>query len=194
MYLKIGEEEVLLVEGLRAGQNGSVERLYKRHYPAICRYVLRNQGGDDEAAEVYQQSFVILYEKLQDPLFELQSSVGTFLYAVARNIWLATLKERRRFVAETEDQAMVLPEADAEVLNSMLEREREMTAMEQSLDLLGEPCSTLLRYFYHASMSMEQIADQMGYTNADNAKSQKYKCLQRLKKIFEKTLSPSVAD
>jgi hypothetical protein len=31
---------------------------------------------------------------------------------------------------------------------------------------------------------MEEIAEKFGYTNADNAKTQKYKCLQRLKKYF----------
>ena len=28
---------------------------------------------------------------------------------------------------------------------------------------------------------MTEIADEFGYTNADNAKNQKYKCLMRLK-------------
>ncbi|HYG20441.1 MAG TPA: sigma-70 family RNA polymerase sigma factor, partial [Ohtaekwangia sp.] len=31
---------------------------------------------------------------------------------------------------------------------------------------------------------MEAISTKFGYTNADNAKNQKYKCLQRLKKLF----------
>jgi hypothetical protein len=31
---------------------------------------------------------------------------------------------------------------------------------------------------------MQEIAAAFGYTNADNAKNQKYKCLVRLKKIF----------
>ena len=31
---------------------------------------------------------------------------------------------------------------------------------------------------------MPEIADLFRYTNADNAKTQKYKCLVRLKKIF----------
>jgi hypothetical protein len=31
---------------------------------------------------------------------------------------------------------------------------------------------------------MDEIAEKFGYTNADNAKNQKYKCLQRLKRIF----------
>ena len=31
---------------------------------------------------------------------------------------------------------------------------------------------------------MIEIASFFGYTNADNAKNQKYKCLMRLKKLF----------
>jgi hypothetical protein len=31
---------------------------------------------------------------------------------------------------------------------------------------------------------MQEIAADFGYTNPDNAKTQKYKCLMRLKKIF----------
>ena len=31
---------------------------------------------------------------------------------------------------------------------------------------------------------MQELAREFGYTNADNAKNQKYKCLVRLKKLF----------
>ncbi len=58
--------------------------------------------------------------------------------------------------------------------------------MHHSLDQLGEPCKTILRDFYLYNKSMEEITDKFGYTNADNAKTQKYKCLQRLKALFFK--------
>ena len=56
--------------------------------------------------------------------------------------------------------------------------------MNNSLELLGEPCKTLIQDFYIHKKSMDEIAEKFGYTNADNAKTQKYKCLQRLKKYF----------
>jgi len=31
---------------------------------------------------------------------------------------------------------------------------------------------------------MQDIAEEFGYTNAENAKTQKYKCLNRLRKLF----------
>jgi len=64
------------------------------------------------------------------------------------------------------------------------EREQNLNRMQESIGQLGEPCKTLLTDFYMARLGMDEIADKFGYTNADNAKNQKYKCLQRLKKIF----------
>ena len=56
--------------------------------------------------------------------------------------------------------------------------------MENALQKIGEPCKSLLEAFYIEKKSMPEIADSFGYTNADNAKTQKYKCLVRLKKLF----------
>jgi DNA-directed RNA polymerase specialized sigma24 family protein len=64
------------------------------------------------------------------------------------------------------------------------ERDRQFDLMADSLDRLGEPCRTLLDDFYIQHMSMQDITEKFGYTNADNAKTQKYKCLMRLKRLF----------
>ena len=60
----------------------------------------------------------------------------------------------------------------------------EFETMEKAVGSLGEPCKSLLEAFYLQRKNMQDIAAAFGYTNADNAKNQKYKCLMRLKKIF----------
>ena len=52
------------------------------------------------------------------------------------------------------------------------------------MDKLGEPCKSMITDIYIHDLNMNEISDKFGYTNSDNAKNQKYKCLQRLKKIF----------
>ena len=42
----------------------------------------------------------------------------------------------------------------------------------------------MLEGFYLKKLDMQELAQEFGYTNADNAKNQKYKCLMRLKKLF----------
>ena len=56
--------------------------------------------------------------------------------------------------------------------------------MNKAIGSLGEPCKSLLEAYYLQHRNMQEIAVEFGYTNADNAKNQKYKCLMRLKKIF----------
>ena len=64
------------------------------------------------------------------------------------------------------------------------EKDRQFTLMDKVLKKLGEPCKTIIEDYYLHSRSMQEICEKFGYTNADNAKTQKYKCLQRLKKLF----------
>ena len=63
-------------------------------------------------------------------------------------------------------------------------RNTEFNMMEKAMSGLGEPCKSLLEAFYMEKRSMQEIAASFGYTNAENAKNQKYKCLVRLKKLF----------
>jgi DNA-directed RNA polymerase specialized sigma24 family protein len=63
-------------------------------------------------------------------------------------------------------------------------RDMEFVLMERAINSLGEPCKSLLEAFYMQKKSMQEIATSFGYTNPDNAKNQKYKCLMRLKKLF----------
>lgn len=63
-------------------------------------------------------------------------------------------------------------------------RNADFAIMERALGSLGEPCKSLLEAYYLQKKDMTDIAKSFGYTNADNAKNQKYKCLLRLKKLF----------
>ena len=84
---------------------------------------------------------------------------------------------------QTSDQEE--PVADAESDADEHERRNlELTMMEKAISTVGEPCKSLLEAFYMQKRSMQEIASSFGYTNADNAKNQKYKCLMRLKKLF----------
>lgn len=63
-------------------------------------------------------------------------------------------------------------------------KQQEFSILEHAIRHLGEPCKSLLEAYYVKHQNMQQIAEHFGYTNADNAKTQKYKCLMRLKKLF----------
>ena len=88
----------------------------------------------------------------------------------------------QRFGRQAEDVEEVIPvEDDLEIHEK---RQQDFTIMETAMGKIGEPCKSLLEAYYIQKKHMQQIATEFGYTNADNAKTQKYKCLVRLKKLF----------
>ncbi len=130
---------------------------------------------------------IVLYENAQKPGFELNCQLQTYIYSVAKRLWLKQLKKNGKtfLLKENEENEVVDMSGD---LDEHLNKEADIENMTKSLGELGEPCSSLITDFYVQRLSMDEIAEKFGYTNADNAKNQKYKCLQRLKKhFFDKT-------
>lgn len=144
--------------------------------------VLNNNGTIDDARDVFQEAMVVLYEKSRTGNFELNCQISTFLYSVARRLWLKRLQQLQRFSAEVDGAAETVPVE--EDLDMHEQRNHEFQVMERAMMGLGEPCKSLLEAYYLHKKNMSEIATSFGYTSADNAKTQKYKCLMRLKKIF----------
>lgn len=173
------------IEGLRLSNDAVIRSIYKKHYPVIARMVLNNNGTEQEAKDVFQETVLVLYHHVKKAEFILSCALQTYLFSVARRLWLKQLHKKNglskldeRFY-EGEDVAEA--KSDLEIYE---ERDQNISRMKDSMGQLGEPCKALLEDFYTKHLSMDEIADKFGYTNADNAKNQKYKCLQRLKKIF----------
>jgi RNA polymerase sigma factor (sigma-70 family) len=125
---------------------------------------------------------IVLYEKVRSGSFELNCQLKTYLYSVSKRLWLKRLSVNTRFVSAAEDLEPTFP-VDDEV-EAHEKRDAEFDMMEKAIASLGEPCKSLLEAYYLKKQNMQVIAAAFGYTNADNAKNQKYKCLIRLKKIF----------
>ncbi|WP_229688797.1 RNA polymerase sigma factor [Puia dinghuensis] len=177
--------EQKLLEGLAHNDRKAIEAIYKQHYNMVQSLILSNNGYPEDARDIFQEAMIVLYEKARSGSFELNSQLKTYLYSVCRRLWLKRLNQQQRFSSEVENLEETVPVE--EELERHEQRNQDFQVMEQSLKNLGEPCKSLLEAYYLEKKSMIDIATDFGYTNADNAKNQKYKCLMRLKKIFNLT-------
>jgi RNA polymerase sigma factor (sigma-70 family) len=181
--------EQKLLEGLALNDRKAIETIYKQHYNMVQSLVLNNSGYPDDARDVFQEAMIVLYEKVISGTFELNCQLKTYLYSVCRRLWLKRLNQMQRISPEVESLGETVPVE--EELEKHEQRNQDFLVMEQSLNNLGEPCRSLLKAYYLEKKNMVEIAGDFGYTNADNAKNQKYKCLMRLKKIFSQTKNKS---
>jgi len=177
------DDEKALLDGLAHHDPAAIEAIYRENFGAIQAYILKNSGFADDARDIFQEAMVVLFEKAQSETFELNCRIKTFLYSVCRRLWLKKVQKEKRLYASSVDvsEDIVPVEEDLEVHEK---KDADLQQMQKALSKIGEPCKSLLEAFYLQKKSMPEIAGFFGYTNADNAKTQKYKCLVRLKKIF----------
>ena len=176
------EQEKKLLEALALNDGNVIEAIYRDNYPIIQAIILNNNGNSDEARDIFQEAMIVIYEKAVSGTFELNCQLKTYLYSVCRRLWLKRLQQLQRYgtlVENVEDTVSV--EEDLELHEK---HNSDFQIMENAMSKIGEPCKSLLDAYYIQKKNMQEIATDFGYTNADNAKTQKYKCLVRLKKLF----------
>jgi len=180
--VNIYDQEKALLEGLAANDTNAIETIYRENYAVIQAFIVKNNGYPDDARDIFQEAMIILFQKAKSSSFILSCQIKTYLYSVCRRLWLKKLEKQNRYnpSIETMHEAVAVEEE----IEYHQKRDEDFILMENAMNKIGEPCKSLLEAFYIHKKSMPEIAASFGYTNADNAKTQKYKCLVRLKKIF----------
>jgi RNA polymerase sigma factor (sigma-70 family) len=180
--VNIFEQEKALLEGLAANETDAIETIYRENYLIIQSFIVKNNGYPEDAKDIFQEAMIVLFEKAKLDSFVLSCQIKTYLYSVCKRLWLKRLQQQSKYYPAFEllkETVQVEDEIEAhEKLNT------DFNLMENALNKIGEPCKSILEAYYIQKKSMPEIADAFGYTNADNAKTQKYKCLMRLKKTF----------
>jgi|TARA_B110000259_G_scaffold188410_1_gene247137 DNA-directed RNA polymerase specialized sigma24 family protein len=95
---------------------------------------------------------------------------------VSKNLWYAKL---RKLGKEIPSEALeeVSVETESEDKEGLYEQ------LEVIVQQLGGKCQEILKQFYFMKFNMKTIADKLGYNSVNTAKTQKYKCLERAKKL-----------
>ncbi len=170
------------IAGIALGDVEALESVYNDYFPMVLNMVVQNNGTVEEAKDIFQEAVIVLYDRVKQGNFELSSKLKTYIYSVCRRLWLKQLGYQGRAFHDVSGYEETISVEDD--LTMHREKDLQLSLMEQALDKLGEPCRTIIHDFYILNLSMQEICEKFGYTNADNAKTQKYKCLQRLKKLF----------
>lgn len=169
-----------LLEPIRRNDKAAIEKFYMLYREEFIRWLKRQYRSNYETSvEIYQQAFVICYENILDgTLNVLTSSLKTYLFAVGRNKMNEMLRSKSRNLAVMPGY-LPDPEPDDNPYESP-----DIRQVSRNLQQLGNPCRDLLTAFYYHHKSLIDIALEMDYKNADTAKNMKYKCLERLRKLF----------
>ena len=94
-----------------AGDQDAFTVLYRRRHVGVYRFTLQMTGSAAIAEEVTQEVFLILIREIEryDPA---RGSVAAWLFGVARNLVLRSLKRDRTYVAMDEETSDIAAETE----------------------------------------------------------------------------------
>jgi RNA polymerase sigma factor (sigma-70 family) len=172
--IKQGDEKMLLL-------------LYKRNVEPIRNYIMRNNGTGADVEDMLQEALVIFWQNVQKADFSLTSKIDTYLYAVAKNLWLKYLRKNGRMSATEfgDDHSIDIADVEPETTDEQTE------VLSRYLQKLGETCRQILSLFYFEQWDMEQIAAKLRFANAQTAKAKKYQCKKQLEAMIRKDYAAS---
>lgn len=182
---EMSDEE--LVNVLREGNNldAAISQVYRSFFQLLTVFIIKNGGSRQDAEDMFQDSLITLIGAVQAGKFRGESSLGTFLFAINRNLWLNELKKRGRAEKREALFAMDNPAEDAGVDKLIVLNEaRKMFA--KAIETLGETCKRLLMMFYFEKKSYSEMLSELNYSNEQVMRNKKYKCMKQLESYIQK--------
>src|SRR5689334_3838914 len=92
---KLSDEEI--VSQVRKGNEKVLVKIYEMNYVNVRSYILKNSGKEDDIDDVLQEAVIAVWQNINKPDFILSAKLTTYVYSIARNIWLKQLQKRSRF-------------------------------------------------------------------------------------------------
>lgn len=169
-----------IIDGILANDAIILEHFYKENFLQVRHLILTNSGNEDDAKDVFQEAMVILYRKLKTNNIVFTSSLGTFVYAIARLVWLKELQRKSNQQVSFTDTLDDFMEYDM-ALPDIIQRNDRLKLYREKFELLSEDCKTILRMFLN-NIPIREITLAMDYSSDQHTKNRRYRCKKSLMK------------
>lgn len=190
-------------------QRGIREAYYAWRMP-FEQSLTRLLPNTDDMDDAYQEAFIrlqqhILTERLTAD--NIEKSLLAYFKTIGRYVALEIINQRNKGRNRTdEDEATDATDIKEELElsgdmddepqysdqsfdpNDDMDTQERERIIRSLIEQLGKPCAPLLLGYLWENKSMEMLAQELGYSNADSAKSQKAKCMKKVKTFVKQQL------
>ena len=200
-----------IIESFLNNDQMGIRKAYYAWRMPFDQSILRLLPNDEDRADAYQEAFIRLQQHILTKRLtvdNIQKSLLAYFKTIGRYVALEIINQRNKGQNHTDEENDIDPinikeelefsdePMDDEPLSSdqsfdpnddmdTQERERIIRSL---VEQLGKPCAPLLLGHLWENKSMEILAQELGYSNADSAKSQKAKCMKKVKTFVKQQL------
>jgi len=162
-----------------------VKQLYELYKEPILRYFLRMTGSIEEAGELTQETF---YQAcLSIHRFRQKSSAKTWLYSIARNVYLKNMRNKTKYKTVAWDETTYLIERLSQVMDNpgeLVVFKENKQRLQKALTKLSENARTILILKEYEQLTYEEISQIFGQT-VNWVRVTFFRAKQHLRQVYE---------
>ncbi len=182
-----------LFEALCAGDSEALRFIYAKYEPEINRWICRNNGNAEEAADIFQEALLTIFDNYCGKANTHMTSFGGFLFNICRNKWRNQLRKNKRVeIIRMEEPSQYESEGE-DLLAQAIAAEEDFLrqeALDKTFTQLSQLCQKLLELVAQGAKP-ETIIEKLGMTNANAVYQRKKACIDRWRTLFHKHLAKS---
>lgn len=186
------------------GDNEAIEELYNQYFKEFCRWCWKNHFGltDSEINMIYTDAVLSFREKVWFGGIEKYRNCSdkTILFAFAKNLMKKHFSDNKeeqekleKYFAELEDEQDA-NRAEIDLAEEAFDPDNEQRGtsldltqhprVKQVFDKLSEACRDILIFCCAYELPTGEVVRKLGYSGEDSLKSQKHKCMKKVKSLI----------
>ncbi len=174
---RLSDEEILA--GLRKRDNRILQYIYKNSFTPVKQLILNNAGSDSDAEDIFQEALIVVFKKLRDaPDFELEASFSTYIYSIARLLWLKHLRHIKKIEIDPLNRDME-ERIEFEEPLPVDDKDLRMAIYQRTLLKIPEDCQKILQLTAQ-DLSSSEIAEQLGFRSEGYVRKRRHFCKEYL--------------
>jgi len=160
-----------------------VREIYTKYAGKIKYYIMANSGNEDDAADVFQEALIDIYNQAKNKQLQLTCPFEPFLLLVCKRKWLNILKKRGREPVTKEADDVSIGEDVFALAEQMQQNDRRMQVFLLCFEKLGEGCKDIIKKCLGGddqALIAEQLKVSYGYL-----RKKKSECMAALTKMIQ---------
>ncbi len=175
--------QINLITAIKANDSVALKSFYIANYRKTQALVLNNSGTEEDAKDVYQEAFIVVWNNIKNnkfiPLNE--TAIEGYLFSIGKNKWMDILRSTRfKKTNNTINETLLNEEVNEIYQEDIFDLKLKSTM--NAFKNLGEPCKELLTNYYFEKKSLKDIAQILNIEET-TARNKKYRCMEKLRSL-----------
>lgn len=174
------------IDGLLNNDSYLINEIYQKCAGKIKRMVLQSQGTEADAADVFQEGLISLYNKAKLKKFELTCPLEAFLFVICRNKWVNKINKKSNIkVTNIDVSGYNIGEDYFKLAEEWVLQDERKAFLLEKLEELGEKCRKFLQLCW-SQKSINEVAAVLNVSYG-YARKRKSECMARFVKMVKES-------